>query len=313
MKKTKILGLTGGSVKKLDEFVDAGKRLGIDFTPARFKDVNYASGDEFVVKIGEQDIADFDIIYFRVVGRRIEDATVVANYAKQKGIRVVDKLYSDELLYPSSISKARETMKMLEAQVPMPKTIYGSLEYLREHAPKIFGYPFVLKTTTGKKAREVWAPKGPEDLEEMYSDLREFEKNGSRFFAQEFLHASQRYRAFILGGKAVACVTQPTRWRKRFLEKNENGEYPEGERGFIDPMPRDVAAIAEQAAKATGLDISGVDVMKLDKTGKLTILEANAAPSWNLIKKHTGMDVEGEILKWLLTVIPDPDSGSLSG
>jgi len=299
MKNINILALTGGPVKKLDEFVAAAVKLKLDFTAARFADLNYRSADDFVLKINNTDIAEFDIIYFRVVGKRIEDATLVANYAKQKNIKLVDRLYSKELLYPSSISKARETMKLIEGHVPMPKTVYGSLRYLREIAPKVFGYPLVLKTTTGKKAREVWAPKDDADFDEMYSNLREFEKNGSRFFAQEFLHSSQRYRVFVLGGKAVACVTQPTKWRKRFLEKNKDGEFPEGERGFVDPIPKAVAAIAEQAAKAAELDISGVDVMEIDQTKELTIIEANAAPSWNLVKKHTGMKVEEEILKWL--------------
>lgn len=293
-KKINILILVGGPVRKLDEFKMAASELGIDFTAASFNDVNYSSEDENLeVKVGERTISEFDIIYFRMVGKRIEDATIVANFAKSKNIPVVDRLYTKELLYPSSISKAHETMKLIEAGVPMPRTIYGSLKYLKEVAPKVFGYPFVFKSTTGKKAREVWSPSNPEELEEIYQKTLEFEKNGSRFFAQEFVKASNRYRVFILGGEAVACVAQPTKWRKRFNEE-------EVEKGFVDPMPADIANIAKLAAKAADLDISGVDVLKEDETGRLLVIEANAAPSWNLIKKHTPFEVEKEILKWLI-------------
>lgn len=298
----KILIITGGPVSKLDDFAEASKNLEIELTTASFSDVNFKSYGGFSVKIKGEDISSFDLIYFRLVGKRIEDATIVANYARQKGTKVIDKVYTSELLYPSTISKAHETMKLIQNNIPMPKTIYGGLKYLKEIGPKEFGYPFVIKSTTGKKAREVWAPKNEEDLEEICKDIVNLEKKGSRFFAQEFLRASQRYRVFILGGKAVACVTQPTKWRKRFLEKVD-GEFPEGERGFINPIPSQVSSIAEQAVKAVDLDISGVDVMQVDSTNELYIIEANAGPSWKLIKKHTNLNVEEEIIKWLIKQI----------
>ena len=296
-RKINILVLVGGPVNKLDDFLIASKELDVNLIPASFSDINYSSLEkDFILKVGDQDLADFDIIYIRMVGKRIEDATLVANYAKKKGVKIVDGIYSKELLYPSSISKAHETMKLISGKVPMPRTIYGKLSYLSEIAPKEFGFPFVFKSTTGRKAREVWSPKDEEDMKEIVAKLRELEKAGSRFFAQEFVKASTRYRVFILGGEPVTAVSQGTKWRKRFTLEEKN-------HGIVDPIPSDVAAIAKQAARACDLDISGVDVLKDDETGELTIIEANAAPSWNLIKKHTSLEVEKEIIKWLIKQI----------
>lgn len=298
----KILAIVGGPVRKLDPFIEASKRLEVDFTPASFSDLSYKSYEgEYKLLVKGQDIAEFDVIYIRVVGKRIEDATLLSNYAKEHNVKVVDRLYGDSLLLPSSVAKSIETAKLIKSRVPIPKTIYGSLDYLREVAPQELGFPFVIKSTTGKKAREVWAPQNLEEFESLYDELKLFEKQGSRYFAQEFLKASQRYRVFVLGGRAVFALTQPTKWRKRFVEK-VNGEIPEGEKGVVDPIPSEMADIAEKAALAVDLDISGVDVMKVDETGELLVIEANAAPSWNLVEKYTGKSMAEEILKWLMTL-----------
>lgn len=298
----KILAIVGGPATKLDPFVEVSKSLGVDFTAASFSDLNYKSFDgEYRLFVKDKDVAGFDVIYIRVVGKRIEDATLLSNYAKEHNVKIVDRLYESSQLLPSSVAKSIETAKLIKAGVPIPKTIYGSLDYLKDVAPTELSYPFVIKSTTGKKAREVWAPENEAEFEELYAELKLFEKQGSRYFAQEFLKASQRYRVFILGGKAVFAVTQPTKWRKKFVEK-VNGEVPEGERGVVDPIPAEIAQIAEKAASAVDLDISGVDVMKVDETGELLIIEANAAPSWNLVEKYTGKSMAEEILKWLIKV-----------
>ena len=119
--------------------------------------------------------------------------------------------------------------------------------------------------------------------------------------AQEFIRSSQRSRVFIIGNKAVAGITRPTRWRKRFIKK-VNGEYPEGTRAALNPIPEDEAILAIKAAEALGVEVGGADVITDDFTGKMYILEVNSAPRWESLKKDTGIDVEEEILKYLLSL-----------
>ncbi len=288
----KILIMAGGPIRKLDAFSQAAKKLDVDLTVASFADVNYKTGGKYRLFVGERDIAEFDLIYFRVVGKRIEDATLVASYAKEHGVRLVDKLYKDSLLLPSSISKAAETAKLIAAGIPMPKTFYGSLEYLGRTAPGELGFPFVIKSTTGKKAREVWI--ADEEPASLVSELRKKEKEGMRFFAQEFVRASQRYRVFVLAGEVVATLAQPTKWRKRFNQD-------EVEKGLVSQPTREMSELAIRATDAAGLDISGVDILQVDETGELLVIEANAAPSWKLVEKYTGKVMAEEILKYLIS------------
>lgn len=297
MKKSKkLLIFAGGPVSKLGPFVEVAKKLNINLLTASFSNLIYKSYEgKYRLFVGGKDIADFDLIYFRVVGKRLEDATLVANYAKENHVRVIDRLYTNSLLVPSSISKATEIAKLIKAGVPMPKTIYGSLEYLVRVAPENLGFPYIIKSTSGKKAREVWIVDDVVAVHEtpLLRELKKKEKDGMRFFAQEFIKASMRYRVFVLGGEVLAVASAPTKWRKRF-----NAE--DLQKGLVSMPSSEMKELALAAADAVGLDISGVDILKVDDTGELLVIEANAAPSWKLVEKLTGKNMAEEILKWLI-------------
>jgi len=297
----KILILTGGPRKKLDGFLEPIKKLGLDVFLASFNNINFFadnSANKLSIKIEDSDLSDFDLIYIRVVGKRLEDATLVVNYAKEKGIKVVDGLYEESLFIPSSITKAMEMKKLADNGISMPPTYFGSLALIGENAAKLLGMPYVIKSTSGKKARDVWLVKNDDEFEELYNTLIEREKEGVCFFAQSLVASSQRVRVLVVGEKALGAITRPTKWRKTFIEK-QNGEFPEGIRESIFPVPEKYSELAIRATKATGLDISGVDILEDGKTHNLYVIEANAAPSWNLIKKDCRIDVEEEILKFL--------------
>ena len=122
--------------------------------------------------------------------------------------------------------------------------------------------------------------------------------------AQEFIKASQRIRVFVVGGKAIAAITRPTRWRRRFIAK-VNGEFPEGRREALLPVPQEDADLAVSAANALDVDIAGVDVIHEDSTGKAYVLEVNSAPRWESITKDTGVNVEREILLYLDSIMSE--------
>jgi ribosomal protein S6--L-glutamate ligase len=71
-----------------------------------------------------------------------------------------------------------------------------------------------------------------------------------------------------------------------------------GEKGKIE-VTDELKELALLSAKAVSLDIAGIDILKEDKTGKLYVIEANAAPSWKAMAKDTGINIEREILKYL--------------
>lgn len=293
-KKIKILVLVGGNKSKIEPFLSAGNELGLDVVTASFSDVVFDSfNKEANIRVQDVDLTSFSHIYIRMVGKRLEDATLVANYAKKHGIKVFDPIYQDSLLMPSSLGKSVEMIKLINHDAHLPRTIYGSVDHLSRVAAKQFGYPFVVKSTTGKKAREVWSPENKKQAKELFAKLASLEKEGSRFFAQEFLYASERIRVFVIGNQAVAAIIRPTKWRKRLGK--------EGRKQVLNPIPEKVAKVAVKAAWACGLCVSGVDVVRDEKTDKLYVLEANAAPVWDALSHDTGIKVEEEILRYIST------------
>lgn len=297
----KILILTGGPKKKLDLFDEVSRELEVGLKTASFYDIEYIfqeKNKEFKLRLNGQDIADFDLIYIRMVGKRLEDATLVVNYARQKKIRIVDRVYENSIFVPSTISKAMEMKKLIESGIPLPETYFASLHMIKDKAREILGFPYVLKSTSGRKAREVWKIDNEADFEAIFDELREKEKQGMRFFAQKMVRASLRIRVLVVGGKVIGAITRPTKWRKLWVDI-QNGGNSEGLKQALNPVPKKYSELSIKSANAAELDIAGIDILEEDETGELFVIEANAAPSWRLIAKDCGVNVEKEILTYL--------------
>jgi len=296
----KILILTGGPINKLVDFEFAAKDFDLNVDLSSFSDLVFANKSSeavFKLSINGRDLKEYDLIYIRMVGKRLEDASLVVNYAKENNIPLVDRVYEKSLFLPSTISKAVEMKKLISQGIPLPDSIYGSLAKIGKMAFNQLGVPFVLKSTSGRKARDTWLIDSENTYSELFPDLREREKTGTKFFGQKMVKASQRIRILVVGGKVLGAITRPTKWRKMVSDEVE------GKKEAIDPVPQKYSDLAIKAANAAELDICGVDILAEDKSGDLYILEANAAPSWKMIKKDCGIEVEREILEYLENII----------
>jgi len=288
--RKKILIIVGGGKKHLAPFEDAAKELNLDCRFTSFSKLEYLSTkNDIELKVDGENVSSFDVIYIRLVGKRAEDAALLVSFAKERKIRIVDGF---------TLAKSLELRLLLKGGIGVPKTYFGKLPMIAENAPKIFGFPFVIKETTGKQGHAVWSPKNKKELKDLIEKLSEKEKEGKRFIAQEFIRASQRNRILVIGGRAIAAITRPTRWRRRFIKKVD-GKYPAGKREALIPIPNEDAKLAVSAAAALSIDIAGVDILHQDESGKSYVLEVNSAPRWESIKNDTGVNVEREIVSFL--------------
>ena len=299
----KILIVVGGGTKHLKPFNQAGEELGVEVKIASFSTLELVTkSGTSGVRISGEDPANYDVVYLRLVGRRYEDAALLVYYLRKKGIRIVDHTYEKDGLIRIPIPKSVESKILEDLGVPLPRTFFARMKTVAEIAPDLFGFPFVIKGTSGKQGNAVWSPKNGDELKELVEKFSPLEKAGqARFLAQEFIKASQRNRVFVIGDRAIAAITRPTRWRKRFQERVD-GEYPEGKRHALVPIPEEDADLAVKAAQALGVEIGGADIITEDATGKKYVLEVNSAPRWDSIKKDAGINVEKEILKYLSSI-----------
>lgn len=269
----KILMLTSGNISKLDDFRD---KDGI--TLGSFSDINYNS-DSDDLKFKETSLKEFQVIYFRMVGKSLEVATLVANFAIKNNIKLVDELYSNTNLMPMTLAKSIEMRKLYEAGIRIPKTVFGDFRKLQ--------FPFIVKSTSGQKAREVWLVKDENELQVLRAKL----DSHKLYFAQELVQNARRIRALVVGDKVIGAIVRHTKWNKDHTKLT------------LSPVPEDIEKLAVDSAKTVGLNISGIDILVNSQTNEMFVIEANAAPAWKLINKYCNVSVEDEIIKYLQTKI----------
>src|SRR5262249_11089296 len=95
-------------------------------------------------------------------------------------------------------------------------------------------------------------------------------------------------RAFVVGGRVVAAIRRHA--RRGGLPPNRPPR-PEMERVELDAR---LAALSVRAARAVGLDYTGVDLV--DGPDGPLVLEVNGAPRWEALEETTGCDVAQAIV-----------------
>lgn len=297
----KILVIAGGGIKHLAPFAKEGKKLGLDVTLSSLSELEFWTKEggekiDLTLATGER-ILDFGVIYIRLVGRHTEEMSVLSDFCRKNGIKVVDSNLASGFYARLPIIKSLETKLLVEAGIPVPKTFSGSLARIRQKAIEM-GFPVVIKLTTGKQGHGVWSPRNEKELVALINKLSAQEKIGKRFVVQEFIESSQRFRVLVVGSRAIAMIARPTRWRKRFNRKVLSQNLS----GAIYPIPEIDAKLAVKAAQVLGIEVGGADIIRSDKTGKAYVLEVNSAPRWAAVTGDTGINVEAEILKYLASI-----------
>lgn len=312
----KILILVGGGVGRLAPFLECAKDFNVEVICASFSELSYATGyGQVVLKIGTHDLAEFDVIYFRLIEKRAEDAALVTDYAVKHEIKIVDSVFLRPGFTYLPMKKSLETKLLHDAGFPVPQSFFGALKLIKNHAFRLFGYPFILKGTYGKRGWSVWLVKNEEEFVAHIDRLLPLEKKGKRYIAQEFIKITERVRVMVVGNRAIGSVTFPTKWR-RYVESLGipgcvRGPLVQEESYMSSSFRGDPALsvrggcheLAVRASRELGIDIAGVDIIRDNKTGKVYILEVNSAPRWEKFKEMTGINVEREILKYLVSLV----------
>ena len=120
-----------------------------------------------------------------------------------------------------------------------------------------------------------------------------FRQMKAHFLVQEFIKESNGcdIRAFVIGDKVVASM----------MRKAKEGEFRSNLHRGGSAMPVDItpeeAAMAVNAAKALGLNVAGVDLLRSNR-GPL-VMEVNSSPGLQGIEASTGLDIAGMIIDYL--------------
>jgi ribosomal protein S6--L-glutamate ligase len=188
-----------------------------------------------------------------------------------------------------SRDKLRSMQLLAKAGVGIPKTVF-----VRETADfddvleQVGGAPVIIKVARGTHGNGVVLA---ETRKAAMAVMQAFYVEGVNFLVQEFIaeSAGVDIRAFVVNGKVVASMLRQS------LDDDFRSNLHQGGEGIPVVLTAEERRTAQKAAKAIGLSVAGVDMMR-SQHGPL-VLEVNASPGFN-VEKVTNRNVAGKIIDY---------------
>jgi ribosomal protein S6--L-glutamate ligase len=242
--------------------------------------------DNPVVRYKGEELRDIDVIVPRIsasltrygssIARQFEMQNVPTTTSSIAVVRARDKLRSMQLL--------------AKAGVGIPKTVF-----VREAADfddvleQVGGAPVIIKVARGTHGNGVVLA---ETRKAALAVMQAFYVEGVNFIVQEFIEESAGVdiRAFVVNGKVVASMVRQS------LDDDFRSNLHQGGEAIPVKLTAEERRTALKAAKAIGLSIAGVDMMRSSR-GPL-VLEVNASPGFN-IEEVTGVNVAASVIDYV--------------
>jgi glutathione synthase/RimK-type ligase-like ATP-grasp enzyme len=230
----------------------------------------YASPKELRVMIGDFDISEYDLVFFRRVGDRyISLAAIIARYLHQKGVKVVDETLLDIGLWEDKLTVA---VRLSMAHLPTIPTFYLSTGQV--YAYKLIvdrvGLPFIAKDMNKQRMEGIFSISSEKDFENLIASNRD-----SKFIFQKLIDRKNELRIFVTGD-IVGTVLQKDLRNFSDLKVVMQEELPEVFYKASE-INDEITTVALSAAKLLRIQIAGVDVM-VDTDDKVWIVEVNRGP-----------------------------------
>ncbi len=194
-----------------------------------------------------------------------------------------------------AVSRARDKLRSMQILarrgIPMPVTACANRTADTEGVIEMVGgAPLIVKLVEGTQGVGVVLAETKKAAESLIDAFRGLNAN---ILAQEFIAESRGtdLRCFVVGERVIASMmrTAPAGEFRANIHRGGSAEKVK-----ITPEER---AIAVKAAKAMGLRIAGVDLIRSRHTS--LVLEVNASPGLEGIEKATGKNVAGAIVEFV--------------
>lgn len=234
------------------------------------------------VYLGNKDVfRSFDVIYFRHFYPYISEALLLAEWARYRGLRVIDRRLAEKNFVQS---KMYNYWKLAEAGLPVPPG-FQVLD-LRTASRLLKGnrWPVVGKGVHGSRGRYVFRLESPAQAR------RELKRDMVGFFTfQDYLEIEAEYRVLTVGYRAIGAM------RKIRPDGDFRHNLAIGAVGSSAELPGRLLRLCERAARILGHEFAGIDLALAD--GKPCILEVNRAPGFAGFEEATGINVAAAFLR----------------
>lgn len=190
-----------------------------------------------------------------------------------------------------SRNKLRAYQILAKAEVGVPKTVFAfETADLEDVIAKAGGVPLIVKVARGTHGSGVVLA---ETAKAAKAVMQAFYVEGVTFVVQEFVKesAGSDIRAMVVGSKVVASI------KRQNLDDDFRSNTHQGGVGKPVKLTQEEERTAIKAAKAMGLPICGVDMMRSER-GPL-VLEVNSSASLKTPETLTNRNVAEKIIEYI--------------
>jgi len=278
IKLKKILILAGQRNENKDKFIEylteyfRDKNIEIDLDI--FSNVSVLLNQNKVeMFVGDKDIRDFDLVYFRSTKGFQALAKTMATILDFLEIKYIDKVWGKAAAVGDKLTSfARLTTQKL----PVIPTLFCNVsnkKKIQDFASEV-NYPLIAKDLVAQRLEGIYVIHSINDI----NKLPEVKESGAivNYLFQKFIDIKAEYRLVVLGDTVQVTHTKVARnysgHKVHHLDENSTIE-------FLDSNIMDeVNKIAVNGAKALDLNIAGVDICIEKSTNKPWIIEVNRGP-----------------------------------
>lgn len=196
-----------------------------------------------------------------------------------------------------SITRSRDKLRSMQvlarAGVGIPKTVVSrNTADIDDLLEQIGGTPVIIKLARGTHGNGVVLAETKKAAKSVLQAFYLTNDDGTNILLQEFVKesAGTDIRAFVVGGKVVASM------KRQSLDDDFRSNLHQGGEGVAVKLTDEERKTVLKAAKALGMSICGVDLMRSER-GPL-ILEVNASPGFG-IEKVTKRNVAAPIIEYV--------------
>ncbi|MBO4812646.1 RimK family alpha-L-glutamate ligase [Candidatus Saccharibacteria bacterium] len=240
-------------------------------------------------------------VYYK--GKKLEkfDAILprISNSMTKYGCAVVRQFEMQGVYTPTTsvaITRARDKLRasqiLAKYDVDTPKTLVSRNTSDIDDLLEQIGLPVIIKLASGTHGNGVILADTRKAARSALQAFYLYNEDGTNILLQEFIKesAGTDIRAFVVGGRVVASM------KRESLDDDFRSNLHKGGLGVPIKLTDEEKKMAVKAAKAMGLHICGVDLMRSSR-GPL-VLEVNASPGFG-IEKVTRRDVASKIIEYI--------------
>lgn len=271
---------------------EAAKRAGFRPLLFHFCDIEVSlNRAEQDLRVRGKSIRDFPFIFVREIRNYGREATLLAKFCHYAKMKMIDSA----LLESREGAKIDGVLRRSFSHLSIPKTFSaGSASSLLKMN---VAFPIVAKENRGRQGKDVHLIKSPTELRRFFNRTNSGERtlDTPTFLFQEFIPADSDIRVLVVGRKVLGAI------ERRSIRKGEfRHNVALGGTARQIPVTSEMKRLALAAAKVAKYEFAGVDLIRHRSTGKFYILEVNRSPEFEGFTKATGIDVAGEVMKFLL-------------